>query len=195
MELLKELELKDNLVTISQKEINDYWNQLMLDNDFKELESLKIVEFVFLANVGYKDSDELKFLNGGWTINAKAGIVKAAVGYAVMAGVFSLIGTTGGIALAILPSILPFLFEIEKIELNRKEQYILSKLHLREEVKREMHNPTQLYELLPPEIKDNLNFLDFQDFLDKIDLAGYKNTYTEKVYRLSERAKFKLSFK
>lgn len=195
MELVKKLELNNEVITITQKEINKYWSQLSIGNDFKELESLKVVESVFLFQVGIKKSEGLEFINGGWTINLKGGIAKAAVGYAVMAGALTLAGVTNGLALAVLPSILPFLFEIEKVDLNRKEKLILAKLHLREEAREQMHSSEQLYDLLPSDIKDQLNFLDFQDFLDKIDLAGYKETYTEKVFQLSESAKFKLSFK
>lgn len=193
--LIKKLTLQDHLIDVSQKEIIEYWNQISLDDDYSRIDSTETVESVFLHLLGHQNSDELKFINGGWTINAKAGFIKTAIGYATMAGVFTLIGTTGSIALMVLPSVLPFLFEIEKIELNKKEQYILAKLLLRDEVKTQMHNINQLYELLPNEIKSDLNILDFIDFLEKLDLAGYKDTYTEKVYRLSENARFKLSFK
>lgn len=195
MELENKLELSNEVIAITQGEINKYWSQLSLDNEFKELESLKIVEAVFLSHIGQKETDKLEFLNGGWTINVKGGIAKSAVGYAVMAGVLTLAGVTNGLALAVLPSILPFLFEIEKVDLNRREKFILAQLHLKKDVREQMHSPEQLYNLLPQDIQDQLNFLDFQDFLDKIDLAGYKDTYTEKVFRLSENAKFKLSYK
>lgn len=179
-------------IVFSQLELQEYWAERILGDDYLAIEARQAFEQAFLHYIGEQQAISDLAMRGGWTFKLKAGLVKTAISGAFMSGLFCFM-QFDAIGAAVLPSILPFLFELDKIELSRKEETILAQLLLREEVKTNLHSAEELYALLPPATKILLNPLDFQDFLDQLDLAGHLKEKEGRVYQLSEKARFKLT--
>jgi hypothetical protein len=213
MDLL-DLTVKNETLDISNTDLNNFWNEVIAgDNtNISISDGRRVLETAFLNQVGYQETSneeesgdippigfftikrasELDFIRKGWKINLKDGLVKTALASATMAGLLTVVGISGGLAAAIIPTVMPYFFELESVSLSKKENLILGKLLLKDEVKIKLHSGKELYELLPDEIKDDINFMDFQDFLETLELSGHNDTYT-KEYRISEKTKFKLT--
>ena len=181
-------------VEVTQATLHTIWGKHMPNRDYATMEAAQVFEKAFLQYAGEdQEETDLAFLQGGWTFKLKAGLVKTALSGAFMAGMFCWIGFES-VSAAVLPSVLPFLFELEKIELSQKEETLLAKLLVREEVKQKLHSTTELYQMLPAATRKMINELDFQDFLEKLDLAGHLKEKTDGQYQLSEKLRFKISF-
>jgi len=162
-----ELTEQDGLVAIDQTVLLSLWRDHLATGteDFAQTEAAQIFERTFLSLTGEAtSSEELAFMRGGWTLKLKAGIVKTALAGAFMAGLFSIL-QFDAINAAVLPSILPFLFELESVNLSQKEEILLAELKVRPEVMKQLHSPSELYAVLPPSTQAQLNELDFADFL------------------------------
>jgi len=186
---------EQEIIAIGAADLQSLWSeQIQVSDDFFNLEGQRVFQDAFLEFTGHKKQEEkLAFFKGGWTLNLKAGIAKAALSSALMCGVFSMIPGIP-IAASVLSGVLPFLFEIGKVELSQKEEYILAKLLVKDEVKKHLHSAEELYEKLPKEIRRDINRLDFIDFLDKLDLAGHVKRKTSGEYQLSGKKRFKITF-
>ncbi len=194
MNLFEENIADSPAMEVSQATLQTIWKQYMPQNSYVVMEAEQVFEKAFLEYVGKsREETELAFINGGWTFNLKAGLTKTALSGAFMAGMFCWIGFES-VSAAVLPSILPFLFELEKIELSQKEETILAKLMVKEEVKQRLHSTAELYQILPAATRKMINELDFEDFLEKLDLAGHLKKKTGDQYQLSEKVRFKLTF-
>lgn len=181
-------------VEVTQATLHTIWGKYMPNKDYATMEAAQVFEKAFLQYAGEdQEKTDLAFLQGGWTFKLKAGLVKTALSGAFMAGMFCWIGFES-VSAAVLPSVLPFLFELEKIELSQKEETLLAKLLVREEVKQKLHSTTELYQMLPAATRKMINELDFQDFLEKLDMAGHLKEKTDGQYQLSEKLRFKISF-
>ena len=194
MNLFTENMANGPVVEVTQVTLQTIWGKYMPNKDYAAIEAEQVFEKAFLQYVGQgHEETNLAFLQGGWTFNLKAGLVKTALSGAFMAGMFCWMGFES-VSATVLPSILPFLFELEKIELSQKEETILAKLLVREEVKQKLHSTTELYQMLPAATRKMINELDFLDFLEKLGLAGHLKEKTGGQYQLSEQLRFKITF-
>lgn len=194
MDFLNKNFSNEEVVEISQANIQAHWKTYMPSGSYAALEAEQVFEKAFLQYVGQsQEATELAFLKGGWTFNLKGGLVKTALSGAFMTGLFCWMGFES-INVAVLPSVLPFLFELDKIELSQKEETILAQLLVKEEVKQRLHSPVELYKMLPAATRKMLNELDFQDFLEKLNLAGHLKKKKIDLYQLSETQRFKITF-
>jgi hypothetical protein len=190
-----ELTEQDGLIAIDQKALLSLWrDHLATDTDgFAQTEATNVFENTFLSLTGKAtSSEELAFLRGGWTLNLKAGVVKTALAGAFMAGLFSLLGFDA-INPAVLPSVLPFLFELESVNLSQKEALLLAELKVRPAVMKQLHSPAELYAVLPPSTQSQLNELDFADFLHQLDLSGWVAKKEGLSYQMAERQRFRVT--
>lgn len=183
------------IITISSSDLQQWWSeQFQGADDYISLEGGRAFQNAFLEFTDHKQQEEnLSFFKGGWTLKIKAGLAKAALSGAFMCSLFSMLPEFQ-VAASVLPGVIPFLFEIEKISLSKKEDYILAKLLVKDEVKKHLHSADELYNKLPKEIRRDFNRLDFIDFLDKLDMAGHIKRKTTGEYQLSGKKRFKLSF-
>jgi len=142
----------------------------------------------------FNQSGELNFDSQGWKIDVKAQLAKATISAAILWGILIASGATAAIPLTIISAIVPCLFDIEKVTLTRKEDEIVTELIRNTDMLE--GTPDQLYERLPKKIKDQLNNLDFLDFLDKLVEAGRANT-EEKEFEILPKLKkrFRITLK
>lgn len=109
--------------------------------------------------------------SGGWSYHLSRGMVKAVVMTPLVTATLLSAGVTGLPAI-ILPLVLPFLFELEKTSLSRRNEELLVSL-VRAGATTSAKSADELYQLLPPELQAEVNKLDFLDFIDALELTGH----------------------
>ncbi|RJO66522.1 MAG: hypothetical protein C4523_12255 [Myxococcales bacterium] len=129
---------------------------------------------------------DLEFLGGGYRLKIGAGISQTLVTTAVLSGVLAACGFPD-LPTVVLPTILPLLFQVERVTLSRKEEEILATLMLRDEVREKRSSARELYDGLAEEIREQLSYLDFVDFLDHLDKAGFVEGGAEEGMTLRDR--------
>ena len=120
--------------------------------------------------------------SGGWSYHLKRGLVKTAVLAPIVTATLLSAGVTGLPAI-ILPLVLPFLFELEKTTLSRRNEELLVSL-VRAGATTSAKSADELYQLLPTELKAEVNKLDFLDFIDALELTGHAQEATPGSFQL-----------
>ena len=139
------------------------------------------------------NSASLNLINHGWKVSVTPTVIKFAVTGAILASGLFAAGFTS-IPAQVLPAILPFLFDFEKVELSRGDQFLLAKIKLVEEISDRTLSPDKIYERLPKDIQSQLSQIDFFDFLERLELTGNVTKFSETSFMISERYRLKLSF-
>ena len=180
-------------VTVTVDELMEFWDKNMpiMPNTFIEEEAKNFFSNAFLYYTGnIEDNEQLGFISGGWKITIGNNVLKTGLLAASLTGILYLSGFTM-LSGYILPAVLPFLFDIEKIKLSKGEEYILAELKLKEELIEAELTPNQIFEQLDETIKREISLIDFIDFMDKLNLSGHASLKGN-VYKINEAAKFKI---
>jgi hypothetical protein len=180
--------------TLNREQLRNIWQALTdrpnlgdADLDYEAFES------TFLEALAPSEKTILEFKPGGWTVKISEGVLRSTVSAALLSGVLYATGFTG-LPLLVLPTVLPFLVDIEKIRLSKGEKEILFQLVLREEARAK--SARELYDVLPQNIRDEISFLDFQEFLEKCRRAGFADEvdYGKYSLRAGKQAIFRVTF-
>ncbi|MCP4370413.1 MAG: hypothetical protein GY797_20210 [Deltaproteobacteria bacterium] len=140
------------------------------------------------------NGDEIAWSPKGWRVNVAGSLVHVSLASAITWATLSAIGiATSTIPLVIVPMVAPCLFQIEKISLTRKEETILANLPLKEEILCE--SPDAIYESLPDAIKEQVNPLDFLDFLSKLTEVGQAKEMKDGQYNVRKLGNNTISIK
>lgn len=86
------------------------------------------------------------------------------------------------ISLAVIPAILPYLFQVERTQLTMKDEMILLQLH--RVTGNQRKTADELYDSLPQEIRDQVNRLDLLEFLDSMTKTGHAKEVARGVFQL-----------
>jgi hypothetical protein len=143
---------------------------------------------------GVAGMKELAFEPGGWKVNVAAATIQAAISAGMIWGVLTALHIAAPIPAVLVSAIIPRLFSIERVRLKRTEQEIIASLALREEARR--GTAEELYAKLPQELRDELNFLDFRELLEKVVDAGRADRAGEKEFVLHPpgKGRFRVKF-
>lgn len=115
-------------------------------------------------------SDELYARSGGWVFHLKRSVAQSALSGVLMAIVLKSVTATP-LSLILIPSLLPYLFQIEKTEITMKDEELL--LHLLSRGDVHALSVDEIYDRLPEKIRDGVNRLDIIDFLESIIATGH----------------------
>ena len=113
----------------------------------------------------------LDLRSGGWVIDLRGGLIRGALATAFLAGVLAASGVAGLLPL-VAPAVLPLLFDVHQMRLTRSRELVLAELQLTPEARSGGLTAEELYAKLPYQIRDQLSWLDFVDFLDQVRRAG-----------------------
>jgi hypothetical protein len=160
-----------------------------------QTEGFEIFEQAFLVAVSpYIKPLEFAFRSKGWVIKISDSLLKTGIMTALLSGILYLADYNMLPAL-ILPSIIPLLFDIEQVRLQKSEEEILYQLTLHKQVRKSLHSPKKLYKLLPTAIQEELSELDFIDFIEKLKQAGLADEKGNKVKIYpKEKGKWRIRF-
>lgn len=141
-----------------------------------------------LADLGFDDKDlrmemvaglqefanttpDLHFIPGGWRVQVGDRVVQTLVLGLVLGATLYACGMTGGMSAALAGALLPNLLSVERVRLTRGQKELLGTLALKDSVR--AGTPEELYATLPEALRDQINHLDFLDFLDALLKAGH----------------------
>lgn len=116
------------------------------------------------------ETPELLARSGGWTFHVSRGAVQSVLTGIVMAIFFKDVGASS-LSLAIIPTILPCLFQIERTHLTRKDEELV--LHLYRITSLRGKTAAELLAQLPSEIREHVNHLDLLELLDSVTKTGH----------------------
>lgn len=196
--ILENLSNSDNEeILISEDTLNDFWNEITgSDKGIASLNAKHIFLEEFKRNTTQEIAgSDLYYRTKGWKIILKKNLLKGIIITPSLYGILSYLDITTGLASIVLPSIIPMIFDIENINLSKKEEEILLKLPVNK-AKKQYKTAEQWYESLPKSIQEQINFLDFKDFMDKLVLGGLAKTNQKEKYLIFKKGKniFKFSF-
>jgi hypothetical protein len=168
----------DTTHAIDSRSLFAFWNELAPANTEYAAAFEQAVIIQWECNSG-----QLYARTGGWCLHLKRGLIKAAILSPIVAATLQAAGVTG-LPSIILPMVLPFLFEIERTTLSRRHEEIL--LHLvRSGAARQAHSVDQLYDLLPPALRDEVNRIEFLEFIDALELLRLAREQENREFILS----------
>jgi hypothetical protein len=196
--ILENLSNSDNEeILISEDTLNDFWNEITgSDKGIASLNAKHIFLEEFKRNTTQEIAgSDLYYRTKGWKIILKKNLLKGIIITPSLYGILSYLDITTGLASIVLPSIIPMIFDIENINLSKKEEEILLKLPIKK-AKKQYKTAEEWYESLPKSIQEQVNFLDFKDFMDKLVLGGLAKTNQKEKYMIFKKGKniFKISF-
>jgi len=122
--------------------------------------------------------------------------VKGVLGGALLAGLLVAVGATG-IPAAVLAAVVPTLFDVEKVRLTPRQEYILADLVGHKDALDGTLSTDQLYDRLPPETQAEVSRLDFAEFLDACRRAGLADYGPDGTVTLkpSDKARFRITWR
>ncbi len=108
---------------------------------------------------------------GGWRWNLSEGVVKSICGSVLLAAVLSSLGVKG-LAPLVIPAIIPLLFDLEKVQLERSEERVIRIIGARTGVLERYGKPERLYISLPESVRQSVTLEEFTIFLENAVSAG-----------------------
>jgi hypothetical protein len=131
---------------------------------------------------------------GGWKVRIAGPGVQTAVSAGLLWAALTALGVGAAIPVAIIPALIPTLFAIERVHLKKSDEEVVASLFLHDKV--QLGTPQQLYDDLPPSVREELGYLDFVDLLEKLVEAGRAERKGEKTYLLEADGKrrFRVTF-
>lgn len=183
-------------ISLSEDDLNAYWEEIV-GNDISPIalnaKHHFVQEFERHVLIESKTSD-LYLRSKGWKITVTNNILKTILVSPALVGILSYLGITQ-LSAIIIPTLLPMLFDIDNIELSKKEEEILLKLPINN-TREDFKTADQWYNSLPVSIKEQVNPLDFKDFMEKFVLAGFAKLDKTNRYLLFKKGGniFKITF-
>jgi hypothetical protein len=117
---------------------------------------------------------------GGWRVDVSATALRAGVGASLMVAAIEAVGIDS-VPVVVLTAVLPFLVDIEHIEVSPADRIVLAAL------KTNLASPQNrraLWDALPPDLQHELSFLEFADLLDRLSQANLIQAVDDERYGL-----------
>jgi len=120
-------------------------------------------------------------VKGGWVFDLSSAAVRSAISVALTTAGLAALGQSAAIVAAeVLVIVVPLLFDVQRVELSGGQMHIHLKLQEAFREHAQGHLPaTELYALLPADVREQLAYHDFLDLLDQFTKAGLTTTDNE----------------
>lgn len=139
-----------------------------------------------------KTSADLHMISGGWKITLSPNLFKMAFTSSVLTAALHSAGMTSFTGY-VLPAVVSLLFDIDKILLTRSEEYLLAELKLSEQAMKGIHTPERLFSFLNDDIRDQISYLDFLDFIENLKLTGNTIPRGDKNFEIAKKQRLKIT--
>ena len=163
--------MENEYLELSEQELLLYWNKYMPEIKGLEFSKIEFINLVKNELVGLDESNQLNFNTSGWKIPLKKKMASNICTTAILAVIIAHFAPAVGLLVTLLPGIVSSLFEIENVNLSKKEDTIYAVLPIKK-FRNQFKSDKEWYDALPNDIKTQINFLDFQEFLEKLIFAG-----------------------
>ena len=192
MEIFKQ---QNDSIIISEENLDLYWKMLTFNDSTIESNLSKIIFFDEFERYNIAHNSSFNFNTNGWVVYLKSGLIKSAIFAPALYGLLNYLGITSDLPSIIVPTIIPLLFEIEQIKISKEEEEVLINLRSKVDDKK-YYSEEELYYSLSNNIRKQISFLSFKNFVDKFYSGGLitKNTKDKFMVAMKGRGKFKIVF-
>jgi hypothetical protein len=187
--------MSEQIITMNEDILLSYWKEIFQDDDEAELalaEHYYVANFKLLAGLGQANSN-LYYIDNIWRLNISKNLLENFVNASLVASILYLTGATN-IPVSLATMILSAVCKFEKIEFLKSEEKIYINLPL----KNHYATANDWYHALPLNMQKDINKLQFQDFMEKLVLAGLakKDETNDDKYMVIKKGKrhFKIHF-
>jgi hypothetical protein len=160
--------------TVSSEDLERLWSDLMPDT-YAGRRGLDVFLQAVRAGADETPDADLQFRPGGWQVDLRRGAVQSVIAAALIAGLLVALGATA-IPAAVVTAVVPMFFDIQRVALTPGQEYLLAELVGHKEALDGTRTPRELYDQLTEEVRSQLSFMDFADFLDTCRRAGLADT-------------------
>jgi hypothetical protein len=183
----------DTPLTVNSEDLERLWSDLMPDS-YAGRRGLDVFLQAVQAGAGLAPDADLQFRPGGWQVDVRRGAVQSVIAAALIVGFLVAIGATA-IPAAVVPAVVPLFFDVQRVTLTPGQQYLLTELTGHKEALDGTRTPRELYDRLPGDVRSQLSFMDFTDFLDTCRRAGLADTSAAGTVtvRPAEQARFRIT--
>jgi hypothetical protein len=161
-------------MTVSSEDLERLWSDLMPDT-YAGRRGLDVFLQAVQAAADETPDADLQFRPGGWQVDLRRGTVQSVIAAALIAGLLVALGATA-IPAAVVTAVVPLFFDIKRVALTPGQQYLLAELVGHKEALDGTCTPRELYDQLTDDVRSQLSFMDFADFLDTCRRAGLADT-------------------
>lgn len=161
--LLSSTDVGDDLISVDRDSLAAIRDAFAPDVPFDDF------ELVFLLHSAAADSSVEPFALrvGHWRIDLKARVLQSTIATAVLAAVIATDGATS-VPFLVLAAVLPFLVDIERVELQGRDRIVLARLKgLKLDADAEL-----AFRQIPEDLREQLTVFEFADIWDRLRAAG-----------------------
>ena len=131
-----------------------------------------VVEETFLHQAFGDSTDPFEIRAGGWRLNTAATTVKAFI-VAALVGSALFIDGAPDIPAELIPAVLPFVIDVERVRLNRRDKELLIPVQRAANgIEGIAVNPRLLYGRLDPAVQAEIEYESFSNFCERLIDAG-----------------------
>ena len=181
-------------LTVRSEDLERLWSDLMPDT-YAGRRGLDVFLQAVQAAADETADADLQFRPGGWQVDLRRGAVQSVIAAALIGGLLIALGATA-IPAAVVTAVVPLFFDIKRVALTPGQEYLLAELVGHKEALDGTRTPRELYDQLTDEVRGQLSYMDFADFLDtcrRAGLADTSGTGTVTV-RPSDDARFRITW-
>jgi hypothetical protein len=161
-------------LTVHSEDLERLWSDLMPDT-YAGRHGLDVFLQAVQAAADETADADLQFRPGGWQVDLRRGAMQSVIAAALIAGLLIALGATA-IPAAVVTAVVPLFFDIKRVALTPGQEYLLAELVGHKEALDGTRTPRELYDQLTDEVRAQLSFMDFADFLGTCRRAGLADT-------------------
>jgi hypothetical protein len=164
----------DAALTVRSEDLERLWSDLMPDT-YAGRRGLDVFLQAVQAAADETADADLQFRPGGWQVDLRRGAVQSVIAAALIGGLLVALGATA-IPAAVVTAVVPLFFDIKRVALTPGQEYLLAELVGHKEALDGTRTPRELYDQLTDEVRGQLSYMHFADFLDTCRRAGLADT-------------------
>jgi len=161
-------------LTVRSEDLERLWSDLMPDT-YAGRRGLDVFLQAVQAAADETADADLQFRPGGWQVDLRRGAVQSVIAAALIGGLLIALGATA-IPAAVVTAVVPLFFDIKRVALTPGQEYLLTELVGHKEALDGTRTPRELYDQMTDEVRGQLSYMDFADFLDTCRRAGLADT-------------------
>ena len=181
-------------LTVHSEDLERLWSDLMPDT-YAGRRGLDVFLQAVQAAADETADADLQFRPGGWQVDLRRGAVQSVIAAALIGGLLIALGATA-IPAAVVTAVVPLFFDIKRVTLTPGQEYLLAEVVGHKEALDGTRTPRELYDQLTDEVRGQLSYMDFADFLDTCRRAGLADTSGAGTVtvRPSDDARFRITW-
>ena len=176
---------------INYDELMQIWHQIVPENAD---DSIPRAVCLAVITEGITTEDGFAFRPGGWQIDLSNTTVRATVSAGLLYALLVAFGVPE-IPVIAVPTVIALLIDVKRVELSGGDEYLLAHLVARKEIRDKLQDAHQLYEMLPKRIQDDLNELEFANFLKRLVASGEADLDAGRYRIRKDSAWIRITFK